>query len=430
MDTAQIGKEQTKMSFADALRQEMENRQRANETNAAIQKTIPDSPKRGSYYWWANVCRENTGQHMLDSGMAYGYAYNAPVPPENVEGWAHFSNGEYEYATINTIKWLTEVTEADDNEAEAIEEILHWVGNYLYWSESWNEILYKRLAEEIDQLLFACSFRTKIMDTDGIVVFHKQRYITNHLEFVVEQHQYHTDRRRGYGEMDDKEYIAVCIGELPVKAIKHLYRITEEYGESFSDCEEWGGGGLTYNEENAMSQDFQFSLFEFFGETYAAIQTHNGCDIRGGYSTPVVARVDPYAGFFDWRVDYYCHECSRSWDAYEFHCDHAPNMTPEELESLVAQRDKWDLIQAGQQLLPGFETVEALTQTQMALVQAYEQALENDELEEFLSADAIIEGVDPATGEIPHGSYDVNDVQLWCSACREYAVRIGVPLYH
>jgi len=103
-------------------------------------------------------------------------------------------------------------------------------------------------------------------------------------------------------------------------------------------------------------------------------------------------------------------------------------MTAEELESLVAQRDNLDAIQSGQQLLPGFESVKPLTQTQMALVQAYEQARENDELEEFLNTDAIIEGV--AIGEIPHGSYDVNDVDLWCQVCKQYSVHISVPLYH
>jgi hypothetical protein len=88
-----------------------------------------------------------------------------------------------------------------------------------------------------------------------------------------------------------------------------------EYPDSFN----------TYNWENNLTQDLQGITFGFCGDRYAIIQTHNGCDIRGGYSTPRVFRVT--ADYFPYDVDDYMlccsnnyeHSLSRSgeWIAYE-----------------------------------------------------------------------------------------------------------------
>lgn len=47
-----------------------------------------------------------------------------------------------------------------------------------------------------------------------------------------------------------------------------------------------GIGGYTYNEETALNQDFVYEVLQIDGEYYYIIQTHNGCDARGGFSTP------------------------------------------------------------------------------------------------------------------------------------------------
>lgn len=54
------------------------------------------------------------------------------------------------------------------------------------------------------------------------------------------------------------------------------------------------GGGYSYNEENILSQDFIWHPFEneVNGECYVFLQTHNGCDARGGFSTPHVFSCD------------------------------------------------------------------------------------------------------------------------------------------
>ena len=48
----------------------------------------------------------------------------------------------------------------------------------------------------------------------------------------------------------------------------------------------------TYNFENDLDQVFQGQTFEYNGEKYIVIMTHNGCDVRGGYSRPHIFQVD------------------------------------------------------------------------------------------------------------------------------------------
>jgi len=65
----------------------------------------------------------------------------------------------------------------------------------------------------------------------------------------------------------------------------------------------------TYNYDTHLDQDFQFIMFAYDSEWYVALSTHNGCDIRGGYSRPHIFRVIDEAYFFDWKIDFYCPAC-------------------------------------------------------------------------------------------------------------------------
>ena len=51
-------------------------------------------------------------------------------------------------------------------------------------------------------------------------------------------------------------------------------------------CIENTGGENTYNRDSILSQVLQYELFEIDGTTYTALQIHNGCDVRGGYTRP------------------------------------------------------------------------------------------------------------------------------------------------
>ncbi len=65
-------------------------------------------------------------------------------------------------------------------------------------------------------------------------------------------------------------------------------------------------GDYTYNWENDLSQDFQFTVVGPSGadwvwsdECYLIIQTHNGCDARGGFSDPVVCKASEPGAWLD-----------------------------------------------------------------------------------------------------------------------------------
>jgi len=71
-------------------------------------------------------------------------------------------------------------------------------------------------------------------------------------------------------------------------------------------------GDNSYNHDNDLNQDFQFHFAvrdpgkESYGDNALyMIQTHNGCDVRGGYSTPAICRVQTYE---DWAnsMDFTC----------------------------------------------------------------------------------------------------------------------------
>lgn len=98
--------------------------------------------------------------------------------------------------------------------------------------------------------------------------------------------------------------------------VEYMEGFTTQLHEYFEKADEWDymaarewveeiGGELegdvvyTYNCENQLSQDVQFSLFRLGKKYYVVLQSHNGADARGGMSTPRVFRVkdDSYCMF-------------------------------------------------------------------------------------------------------------------------------------
>lgn len=71
------------------------------------------------------------------------------------------------------------------------------------------------------------------------------------------------------------------------------------------------GSGYTYNEENLLSQDFQYVWVEDTktDENLFFLQIHGGCDARGGFTAPRVFSGD-FDYFFDYQRFYFgCHHC-------------------------------------------------------------------------------------------------------------------------
>jgi hypothetical protein len=320
---------------------------RANRNNAQVLESMPDNPERGSYYWWAQVARENTGQALCDSGGHYGYAYEAPVPTQEVDPiTVSFHDGKPDGATIHLVHWLENTLDAADETAQAIEELLYWTATWLYPTEPHYTYVRAFLGEfEIMRRYL------KKYGQPSLYRFYAKRYGSGVIQERLDKMGKY-DVQRWQREMSDDEYVSSALKEFPTQALKHL----AENGLHESD---WGGQ-YTYNCENDMSQDFQFdTLSDDYGDTYVILQTHNGCDARGGMSTPVVARAYDIDYFWCWTADVYCFECNESWEMVYYYAEDlekwAHNVYPEKIEAWRKTLAEMGAMKAGQGVLSGFE---------------------------------------------------------------------------
>ena len=53
----------------------------------------------------------------------------------------------------------------------------------------------------------------------------------------------------------------------------------------------------TYNKDSTLSQILQYAIFYKDGQYYIIMQVHNGCDARGGYTTPRIFELDEADSF-------------------------------------------------------------------------------------------------------------------------------------
>lgn len=111
----------------------------------------------------------------------------------------------------------------------------------------------------------------------------------------------------------------------------------EEFAKDYEagTAKSWLGGdiqaGNTYNDASLLSQVFQYVdwVEPNTEQAFIAIQIHNGADVRGGYTRPVVFSYkewDVY-DFFSWPYAYIsCDNCDAQWytdDAYNWYTDSA-----------------------------------------------------------------------------------------------------------
>ena len=93
--------------------------------------------------------------------------------------------------------------------------------------------------------------------------------------------------------------------EEKVEYVELCYRNESEILDALKSIEatETCYGGLkfdnTYNGDNNLSQNLQLMIFEFENKEYAIIETHNGCDIRGGYSTGKLYQINDMDDFME-----------------------------------------------------------------------------------------------------------------------------------
>lgn len=93
---------------------------------------------------------------------------------------------------------------------------------------------------------------------------------------------HHLDRTLGsYDEEMDRQYLAFT-KDSQDSHLEDIANFIEHLGaeELFSDN--------SYNHESALSQVIQWTAFEYDGTSYIALQIHQGCDVRGGYTRPYI----------------------------------------------------------------------------------------------------------------------------------------------
>lgn len=73
----------------------------------------------------------------------------------------------------------------------------------------------------------------------------------------------------------------------------------------------------TYNGEDALSQTLQYTVWEYEGESYVALQIHGGADVRGGYTAPKIFNIgsDDGVAYFLMNADATCtcDQCGAGW---------------------------------------------------------------------------------------------------------------------
>lgn len=338
-----------------AIAADMDHRAGSNALNKALLDTLPEEPERGSYDWWARKCRENTGQSMCDSGIAYGYHYNAPVKPEKMDAVTlHFHDGNLEYPSVSLPHFLTTMYDATDETAMDLERRLYEFADNVP-RDSWWDVVRAWLKE-------------------------------------LEGYEIHD---RGFN---------------------------------------------TYNSDNDLDQVLQADaiLVDDHDEEYHILRIHTGCDVRGGYASPVIAK--PYDGdyAYNWLADFYCQArgCHAQWEMSHFYSE----AIKKHMDRDVAPWDAWRKalqvyteLENGQMRMPnmeGFAWVFHITQADARLViQEYDRqkaGWDHDFEFEFVFPLAIIE-TDDGTRFPDPDSFDScqgADARLFCPECQEFAVGV------
>lgn len=229
----------------------------------------------------AEMFVENTGTHFLDSGGAYGRAWQrnqqamgertplewlASVPQAQITD--HQVQGNYKWigVTINTYHFLEKCLSYDETLTEAFKA----------WCAKEDE--YANHAGVIEAFVKAgcpaADVETDCHECDGACTF----------------------------EGDDGE-------EIDCERCKGVGRV-KDYAPLHSEGIDtpWGGQdgdgpvvGNTYNDENCLSQDFMYCAWAHNHTEYVAISIHGGCDARGGYTDFRIFEVTEEYGWSDYR---------------------------------------------------------------------------------------------------------------------------------
>ena len=91
---------------------------------------------------------------------------------------------------------------------------------------------------------------------------------------------------------------------------RNLYSLSDQEEFLAMEGAERVEGFNTYNYDNSLSQTLQGYTFELLGMRFVLLQVHGGCDVRGGYTLPVIFETDTDSFLYGMQeVNLYCPSC-------------------------------------------------------------------------------------------------------------------------
>lgn len=231
----------------------------------------------------ASQYQENTGRHFLDSGGAYGrnweraqmriYGENG-APNPTMLSWRYGLE-----TSIDAYSYCLSMLEYDAKADQAFQTYADLYPDQ-YWSETvenWLEWIQSAECFDVGEY------------PDAMICWATRDDQQDWIQDIMRRVQ---DGDPCYDEM--QSVLAEYIYQLP-RTVDHGV-ISGIYGEGDYVSEN------TYNGECALSQTLQYWYFTaqdcavLDDGVYLVLQTHNGCDVRGGYSQPRVYMLDYHDG--------------------------------------------------------------------------------------------------------------------------------------
>jgi len=423
------------MFSTEAIKFEVDRRARATTINDVVRSVIPENPKPGTYWWWADMARENTGYHFLDSGMMFGYKSGHSIPREDIAAWVTTDrDGVPESATINTIYHLTQCFEIDET-AKALQKIFEWAGLWIWPRESWGTIK-DNMPGVLAEVYRAMGKRAgkPILRKRGGPDRHCEQPLHLYVEDALADLTYQSQFYSWQWKLTDEEYVNRALKEFPVEAAKHLH------AENLVQHPDWRAGVFTPNYDNDFDQDWGFGPVFYnedmdldYGRLWGFVNTHNGADIRGAWSTPRAVMMPCETDLLQNRAEVYCTKCGESDSFYRW------QQRAEEIPwppNLSLWREKLELLNQRRYqppLLPGEDFKWELPfgpSLVREIVKRYDAEEDHEDFQfPLMISQTPINGNGHRLFPVERLSVDADQVLLWCSACRDYTVHVNGPCY-
>lgn len=207
---------------------------------------------------------ENTGSHFLDSGGAYGRGYDKANAVKHLD-WMKQDL---------TVVQVDQYSRNDSYDFYVLKNAYLFLCEHLDYDLDMDQKFHNFCQSETTyEFIHHDKHMIPIIALKGI-----QSYKDN-LKITKKRIEYYSPKKESYYSN--------------MTAWKQL--IKQAPFEEIEDYEDFGGYN-TYNGESCLNKILQWEMFAIHNGKYEAhyiiLQIHNGCDVRGGYSTPHIFTFD------------------------------------------------------------------------------------------------------------------------------------------